>query len=78
MYRVGLRLPGNPERTVAVKLIHASLSEPTGLMASLLVSLTPVGCFTGLTYYFDLTKFNLGLSLVVTFAKSPAEGLLTF
>lgn len=29
-------------------------------------------------YYLDLTKFNLGLSLLVTFAKSPAEGILLF
>ncbi|MFD2937429.1 hypothetical protein ACFS25_26895 [Spirosoma flavum] len=29
-------------------------------------------------YYMDLTKFNLGLSLLVTFVKSPAEGILLF
>ncbi len=29
-------------------------------------------------YYIDLTKFNLGLSLIVTFIKSPVEGILFF
>lgn len=29
-------------------------------------------------YYLDLTKFNLGLSLLVTFIKSPADGILLF
>lgn len=29
-------------------------------------------------YYTDLTKFNLGLSLLVAFVKSPAEGILLF
>lgn len=29
-------------------------------------------------FYTDLTKFNLGLSLLVSFVKSPAEGILLF
>ncbi|GAB3492286.1 hypothetical protein GCM10027341_06260 [Spirosoma knui] len=29
-------------------------------------------------FYTDLTKFNLGLSLLVTFVKSPVEGILLF
>jgi hypothetical protein len=29
-------------------------------------------------YYIDLTKFNLGMCLLITFVKSPAEGVLLF
>ena len=29
-------------------------------------------------YYTDLTKFNLGLSLLIAFATSPVEGVLLF